>query len=329
MLTKEFSTRDEYFAYDALNYSYIKSFTKDPEAKRESSLSGSGITYGTALDCLLFDGKEEFDKQFICIAENKPTASLLTLYESVIEDVKNGIVIDVDIDYLCKKVEELGLWTTIKNKEKIQQKFTSEFLFYLTHSINNLDKVILDKDTYDNICIAANSIYTERTTSKFFEDYEVLTQLAFAFKDENTTYDLECKVMLDMVCIDKKNKRIIPIDLKSMSDPANQFKANVIKYSYFLQADLYTKGLYIWAKEKGYKGYIIENFQYIVVSSLNPYRPYVYKLPDIKDFIDELNRTSPFKTKTIQEILKDYKTNLKLGNFEYPAELLTNGFIQL
>ena len=83
-MIEKFKTRDEYFACPALNYSTLKALDASPELLLSMGefKKGEGMIFGSAVDVLLFDGVEEFDKQFYVFDAKKPTGQLAELADA-------------------------------------------------------------------------------------------------------------------------------------------------------------------------------------------------------------------------------------------------------
>lgn len=128
-------------------------------------------------------------------------------------------------------------------------------------------KIVISQEEANLIDTIVMSIRTNEATSKYFNYEEIQFQVPIYFEYEG----VECKALLDMVIFDRKNKKIIPIDIKTIGDDTINFPISLRKRRYDIQAAFYTEALK-WL----YPDYEILNFKFIVESTTNPGNPIVF-----------------------------------------------------
>ena len=331
-MIKILNTRDEYFAEEALNYSFLKAFDITPEsALNPEKLSGAGLTFGTAVDVLLFDGLEEFEKRFQVLRYNTPTDMLGTLATTFLQNI--GIQ---QIDFnrsiyseMCEELsDKLGLWGNIKDPVKRKAKFdTDEFWGYIKESLELGDKIPLDREVKDSVFECVLTLKTNRFTQNYFtpkdNSIEIIYQLAIVYPFHGNLL----KAMLDQVVIDHVNKTIQPCDTKTTADYVSNFPSNIVKYRYDLQAENYNAAIKAWRDEL-YPSYEILPFKFIVVSSQQTSKCLVFSI----DPIDWRNRYNNFrfnKLRGLTEIIDNFTWHRDNQVFEYPREMYEYGYIEL
>lgn len=327
MFIKTLTTREEYFEYPARNCGLLKGFDKNPESLMNPiEKSNAGMDFGSAVDCLLYDGQYEFDQQFYVFMRPKPTASLETLADAYIQAMKLSKLSSRDSTLALALIKELSLWNSIKDPKKIEAKLTEDFWEYIDAIEEAGNKTVLSLENSAKVALAVENLRTSKFTEKFYreaKDVDLIYQLKIIF----TYKDVEYKVMLDQIYIDHKKQTIEPADLKTTSVLGNTFPKEILKFRYDLQAELYTKGIESWAKHF-YPDYTILPFKFVVISQLRVDKPYVYSL-NYKTWIEKINshRTEPYRT--LDEIIENFDWHLEKQLWQYEKEMYIKGFIEL
>jgi hypothetical protein len=225
-------TRQEYFEAQALNYSTLKALDSDPENLLAADKDFSdGLLFGSAVDTLMFDGKEEYDKSFFQLSASKPTASLEVLADKYIEVMKTNKMSSRDNALALQLIKDLGLWGNIKKEETLLGKLTDEFWDYIDAVHEAGDRYILDPEMNEKVGLAVNTLKTNVWTQWYFneeENKEIVTQLPIIFEAWGRTM----KAMLDMVVIDHEKKVIMPCDMKTMGENPKTFPSKILKWRY-------------------------------------------------------------------------------------------------
>lgn len=332
-MIKLLETRQEYFDFPALNNSTLKKFASDPSNILNSGeLTSDELTFGSAVDMLLFDGIEEFEKNFGQITVPEPTAHAGKLAEALLSDsIFRTSDAETMQDLAKVKVMELDLWkSTKKMEDKIANYNTPNFWSYITQKIQNLGKTSLSTEDYQKVQQVAINLKTNGFTSKFyFADTLFGKEVKFQVPVVFDYLDVTCKVMFDHILIDHDAKHITKADTKTTSDNPLHFKNSFIKYRYDIQSELYSRGAEAY-RDLFYPDYTLDDdFTFIVASSINPTKaPVVYNVNPIK-FREDFNAKSAYPLKSLTELIEDFKWHSKSGQWVYPKEYYTNGFIRL
>ena len=321
-------SREDYFANPALNCSVLKAFDEDPSNLLNSqSKSSAALSTGSAVDVLLFDGKDEFDKQFYVFTCPTPTASSLVLADWIITQMITGIPFT---EPLCLEgIKELGLWGSIKDPAKLLAKLDLVFKDYITLSVGAQGKFILTAEQGQKVMTGASSLLRNKYTKMCYksddeDSPEVIYQLAIVFSYGEYTL----KAMLDSVIVDHNTKTIIGTDTKTMEESPLSFRKNVVKYRYDLQAEIYLKALEA-LRDKFYPDYtVLSSFYFAVLSFSKVETPFVWVI-DVPIFRAKYESKSFGKLNSLDVILETLRRQRVYNNFNYPLEHLEVGYMEL
>jgi hypothetical protein len=139
------------------------------------------------------------------------------------------------------------------------------------YQLKNSDKTVLGSDQYGVVMEIVEKLKTNPYVKHYFiepypEGWEVKYQVPIYF-----TYDkVECKALLDLLVIDHKNKKIIPVDLKTTAKLSSEFPRSYLQFGYYRQCAFYETALLSEespVKEHLDAGYKLEDFRFIVVET--------------------------------------------------------------
>ena len=307
-------TLQNYREYPAIHYSLLSKIATDP-SNLEFNNDNDGITFGDALDILLTQSEEEFDKRYAVAKVDKPTGQMGEFVEAL---------------YKLKKFDEAYETVGFKRDslEKVVDRFSLEGADYHDFLQMAEGKKIISYEMYKDVLKAINTLKIHDFTSVYFneprEGVEIKYQVPILFKVDGN----ECKALLDVLVIDHEKKLIYPIDLKSTGEYINMFPSSFLKWKYYLQASFYSYGV-----KQLYPDYTVDNFKFIVISSQQLTKPLVYTCTDEDLLVGEkggLNRFTNKKVKGWRQLYEDYLWHLNNDLWEYPKEVYeNNGEIEL
>ena len=127
----------------------------------------------------------------------------------------------------------------------------------------------------------------------------------------------EGKGLLDMIVVNHKDKCIIPVDLKTTSGKAADFKSAFIKWSYYIQASYYSYGL------QTLTDYEVLPFKFVVASTTDIYRPLTYKVTKKTLNVGRFGGSRPsssYHTKGWEQLCQEYIWLKETGNKQYSKE---------
>lgn len=337
---------EEYFNKDAIHYSLLSKlswgydffveYKKQLENKDDLDIKvKTGMLMGGITDLMITTPKE-FDNTYHVTSLVRPTESVLKLANIYLSRIKQNQV-DFDLVIAMREIpaqyikdilsiaEELGLWSKIKDEEKIIKRFhTTEFWKYILNQLIAQNKVLITLEEYNQSVELTDMIKNHTFTKQYFDRsrYEIIYQFPIYWKDED---GFEYKCLLDMVIFDHKDQIIHPIDIKTMGDSILKFLSNYRRFRYDIQGSFYTDGLNQYIKSTVHKEYKIEEFKFIVGSFKSNY-PLVYILTDNEY---KLGKYGNAEKKGYLRLVEEYKWYSKNG-LEYPYGIQeSNGHVAI
>jgi len=298
----------EYREIPAFSYSLLKDIDENgPQTLLESKTKSSeALTFGSLVDILLTAPETKADKFWTKVL-TPPTASLLELANALLVDLT---VLEEGFSYLTheniqNKIKNMGLWSSMVNKEKIQAKYDDPIFWnYMKESIEAKGKIIISQETLDAAEHCADVLKNHEYTKDYFvetEDIEILFQPSIVYKFKGTTG----KARLDLVIVDHKNKIIKPFDIKTGSELPTKFMNSFYKFKYYLQVISYLVALQsITETIEDFKDYKIDTFKFLYISKKLPDVPCEFEVPEniLNSFVDGWGENTGF-----MELVENYK----------------------
>lgn len=255
--------------YDAEGYNCIRHL----HDKKESQ----SLTFGSAVDAIITGGYDEFNKRFIVNDVPQLTEAMNSIVTLIIDRFKYtySSINDIPKNKIKEIATEVGYglkWS----EDTVFDKVVASCGEYYKMKISSIDKTIISRSMFSDVINCCDVLKNSTATKFYFEDndpfdnsIERFYQVKFRATIDGITYS----VMFDCIIVDHKNKRIIPIDLKTSSKNEWDFFLSFIKWGYSHQARLYYRVLkFILEQDEYFKDFEIEDFRFIVVNkqSLTP-----------------------------------------------------------
>jgi len=260
------------------------------------------INIGNAVDVILTQGREEFDRQFAVIMVEKPGAKLMSVVQFIFDRFIESV--DSDEDVIRHSTLSLNVPPALildgASAENFQPKWKNETIItniirdagdYFDALCMNHGKQLLSPEEIITINAIVESLTTNSLTAAFFseelpEGIDIYFQYPIYFDIDGVM----CKILIDMLIVDHNNKWFSPYDLKTMGDYTVNFPRAVMRHRYDIQAAFYTAGV---IKEmsnnsslpfqqnledrQSFNGYSNAPFRFIVESSKEQGNPLVYE----------------------------------------------------
>lgn len=267
-------TEEEYRADPALSYSTLAKYERGGFNNIEhlfDKLETASLTFGSAVDAIITGGQEEFDSRFMIAEFPSVPDSIVTIVKELfqwcsstnktLESIKDDFVIKI-----ASKYNYQNNWKPETRAKVIKEKGSEYYnLMYVAG-----DRIILDTNTYQDVCNAVKVLKESEATKFYFAmdnpfepDIERFYQLKF--KGEFDGIDYRC--MSDLLIVNHKEKWIKPCDLKTSSHTEWDFYKSFIQWRYDIQARLY------WAiirqnmdKDEYFKDFKLLDYDFIVVN---------------------------------------------------------------
>jgi hypothetical protein len=274
----EWLLNDEEVVDLKLSYSRISDFSRNgPKALiRPSNPEGEGLRFGSYVDDLLVDkvtGSENCKQLYIVYDDNKPTATLGTLCDIIIDNydtIPNS-------NTVLKIVRHNGFWSNIKLEEKLISNFNKdEFWSYLKIKFETKDKIVVtqkeSQDAEECVNLLLNHKHTHCLFNNHFENH-------YQYKFEYYYKGFHLRGIIDKMSIDHENKIVYMEDIKTGSSRADEFTKSFIKYCYYFQEAVYTKAFDSICEQLGLIGYTLAPFKFIFIGRGEKV-PHIFEISD-------------------------------------------------
>lgn len=268
---------DKAYSYSTLSRFHREGFTGLP--RLFDKVSSPSLLFGSLVDTLMTD-KEEFEKRFSVCTLPELSESL----DAIVRDLATNYGAYKDInkipdDILAQVGEEHSYYKTDKYKAYRVKKIKEECAEMYKILTSTQDKTIISEKLYSDAMACVEALHSNPETSFFFApnnpfDDTIERYYQLKFKGEYEGIPVRC--MFDLLIIDKKNKKITPVDLKTSYKNEIDFPKSFFEWNYGIQANLYTYILKQNLKDiPEFQDYTITSYYFIVVSN-NSRRPMIW-----------------------------------------------------
>ena len=270
-------TEDEYRQYPAMDFSTISKFSREGFENIHSlkeSINTPSLSFGSAVDCLITEGVEAFNKKFVIMDFKKVSDSIKTIVEFIFnksaKENLQGKLSDIPLDDIVDACDEFQWqmnWKDLTRYEKILALCSDYFDFLKVMG----DRRPLEPDFYQKVMEVYYKLKESDTTKFYFNESENSgIDKFYQLKFTATLNGIEYKGMFDCVIVDHYAKTIQIVDLKTSSENEWNFYKSVNKYNYHMQARLYTRILQEVIKTSEYfKSFKVLPFQFIVINKFS------------------------------------------------------------
>lgn len=323
---------EEYFASPRINQSLLGALSNPKWIKitKEDSIEKDYYRVGSAIDCLLTEGKFKFNEQYAILPEARPKGMMGIFIDTLSLDLdENSDIEEYRIAYETAgyktKIELVikKLWETEKYKE-----------YYFSRKRSS-GKTIISYDEYEQLMKCYENLINNPWTYKYFmsmdPDIETFYQVPIYFdyevlNDEQTTLQeiVKCKALVDGITVNHKERTVQLWDLKTTGKSVYSFKFSFLQFRYHLQAAFYLEAVSHWMKDNNIESYKLLYPQYIVTEKLpkhsNP--AIIYQLDgaiiDLGNYGGAINGRT---YKGIEELMRDYLWHKQTDNWDFPRDL--------
>ena len=279
-------TEKEYRAHKAMNFSSLSEFDSSPKwyfynKQRHNPHDGdrSYFHIGSALDCIMTDGMDQFKKDFVVGTVTSPTGNMRTFCDTFVHCKIDGLDDDTSIHQAYVKSGYKIKVDRVKTKlaEGVGR-------VYIKEKLAADKKTYLTKDEGELVQRMYNKVQENPKINYYFSRKdEDSVERKFQFPILFTVNGIECKALLDLLFIDHKEKKVYPIDLKTTGKSTAEFAKSFVSFRYYLQAAFYTEAVRQWMVAQSligicdYSKYTLEPFQFAVVSKSGYEIPFLFK----------------------------------------------------
>lgn len=297
----------EYHALDALNYTTLARYEREgfqALTKPEEPATDAQV-FGSVVDVLL-TRPDRFNDEFVLMGsgnktEKKTREIVIELWRKFHD--KYGRLQDIPKDELLYVLNEYTWYMNWTEKTRLH-KVADDARWQGLYGTYDDSKTLVDDISYakaERCALALRS--SEPTQWLFFPDTPGIERY-WQQKIVRDIAGIRFKGMLDEVIVFHGDRRIVPVDIKTMKDPAYMFPKSFVRWGYWIQAQLYTALLEELVKDDPYyKDFTIDPFEFAVVSKT-----------DNSVLLWTYDKTASPETVTVQDkagniiVMRDYMT---------------------
>lgn len=234
----------EYHDYPAWSYSTIAKYAKEGFAAlatlHDKVEPTSAMEFGSLFDSIITRGKRTMDEYVVYdrevpAAEKRVLDMLVTMTTcNILSEVPDETIISATTD--CGYYPKWGF--------DAKYKHLAEFDDYF--AVARTGKKIVSRTDWEDAMEMARVFRKDEYLKDLFGTQNT-TDIEYAYQTQFVTdmtlpsgRTVSVKIMPDLLKIDHRFRTVQPVDLKTSSIPAWNFKENFLKFRYDLQASVYT-----------------------------------------------------------------------------------------
>lgn len=238
-------TEEDYHNMPAWSYSIISKYAKEGFAAlatlEERTAPTPSMEFGSLFDSILTKGKKTLD-DYVVFDKDVPSAEKKVIDYLIDNNIIANSLTEITREEYTKATEACEYY--LKWGLDARMKHIYEYEDY--YQVAKSKKKIVSKLDWEDAIEMARVFRQDKYLQNLFgvkntEDIEYIYQAQFATEmilPSNRVVNV--KIMPDLLKINHKEKTIQPVDLKTSTIPAWNFKENFLKFRYDLQASVYT-----------------------------------------------------------------------------------------
>lgn len=248
-----------------LNQSRLKLILTNPKAYRDYESREQEWTdpliIGTIVDRMVLE-KSVFN-DFIKMTGEYPSDTIKLVIDHAYETCKSS-GIEVDDQAIISSCAAVGYGQSWKEETRLK-KVKESGQNYLDFLSKAEGKVVVSPEAWETAVRCADSIESHESYYHLFDGDSSNNHFVHSFE----LGGYECKMEVDRLVIDDKNKVIREIDIKTHGGPLSTFfYKGFIGNKYYFQRTFYRAGLLDWMSKGGYEDYTLEHY-FFTVSTTN------------------------------------------------------------
>jgi len=315
-----YANKDFCFSYSSLNklifspYLFYKDYIlQDREIKTDKHL-----IEGKLLHCLMFE-PESFDKKFELVPDKLPSDNIRKVLKDMTFHTDAKTLADCEEFVILDSLKSMNLYQSLKADEARLNKIRTEEAEMYWKFLNNKDKDVIDRDTFDRVGVSINYLKNNEEVLDILVndaptdfDLDPVTYYKEQYlKSELVDCDFGLHGYVDFYKVDTDKKEVTIVDLKTTGKTVADFKETIDFYNYWLQAAIYMKLVYdsLGDDRDEYK----IQFKFIVIDKY--YQVYVFDVTEqtINDWADGF-----------AGVLNVAKFHYNSRNYSLPMDMLVN-----
>lgn len=275
-------TEEEYREDRAYSYSILSRFQREGFQglpRLFDKAESPSLLFGSLVDTLMTDA-ENFSNKYMVVQLPEISESLESIARHLADNyAEYKSVSKIPEDIIAQVGEDFSYYKTDKYRAYRIKKIREECAELYSILINSKDKTIISEKLYSDVLACVNALKTDEDTSFFFapnSQFDTTIERFYQLKFKAEYENIPVRCMFDILVVDHKNKKIIPVDLKTSYKHETEFPKSFIEWNYGIQANLYTYILRENLKNiPEYKDYTITSYYFIVISN-NSRKPMIW-----------------------------------------------------
>lgn len=267
-------TEEEYRADSALSYSTLAKFERENFNNIEhlfDKIETPSLTFGSAVDSIITGGQEEFDERFMVAEFPSIPDSIIRIVKDLFKEFSASYrslsnIPDIEI---MKRTETFSYqlnWKPDTRVKVIRDKGSEYYsLLYIAG-----DRTIINTSIYQDVCNAVRVLKESEATKFYFAEnnpFEPEIERFYQLKFKANLEGIDYRNMADLIVVLHKDKRVIPVDLKTSSHTEWDFYKSFIDWRYDIQSRLYWRIIRDnMDKDNYFKDFKLDDYKFIVVN---------------------------------------------------------------
>jgi len=326
---------------DKMNQSLLKQILKHPQTflqtqerfiqKLENEANGiiektpDHFVFGSAVDHMLTEDTEFEDVYYIMKSMKLPSDAIVEIVNIVFNEYSSEGELVQHASHILEAAGRIGYGQSWKPDTLYSKVIEagSDYFLVLQKSSN---KTVISQEDYQKAIIACAALKSDKYISPFLtktKNVEIIKKPIFEF----TFKGIDFKGEGDMITIDHNEKKVYPIDIKTMSGMITDFPGNFWKYRYDFQGAFYSKAVteYPAVKELVEKGYAIEPFMFFVVEKECINKPMIFTMTHESLQVGTNGGVANGKQlEGVRQAIERYAFHKQSNEWDYPMEYYTN-----
>lgn len=258
----------------ALSYSTLAKYERSGFNGLETlfdKVESPSLTFGSAVDSIITGGEEEFNQRFF-VADMPETPDsvvkivkdLFAVYGTSYNNIES--IPDSNVLVVVNNNNYQQNWKPETRVKVVKEKGSRYYeLLFLSGT-----KTILSSEVANNVYEAVRALKESEATKWYFEEdnpFDDSIQRFYQLKFKATLNGIDYRCMADELIVDRKNKIVYPIDLKTSSHKEWDFYKSFIEWNYQLQARTYWRIIRkVMDADEEFKDYKLADYKFIVVN---------------------------------------------------------------
>jgi hypothetical protein len=318
-----------YSEISGINQSTLKKILTHPQSYQKALEKGeskaSHFVMGSLVDFLVLEDHEDFDDVYYVMEESDASDSIKDIIRHVydasllMDGTPSLDMLEKEIVAACETYNWNPRWgdeAKVKNIKKSGENY------FMSLKMSK-GRQIITQEQYNTALTVKASLLADKVISKFLVPNKDMT----VFKKKVITFDYmghECKGEMDLIAVDHKQKKIYPIDLKTIGTSVTSFQYDFWRFRYDFQAAFYTLGVQFDSEigELFKEGYKLEYFSFIVAEINSNNLPLMYQVDKNVIEIGTSGGTlsSGKQLEGVIQAIRRYEFHTEKDNWDYPME---------